>query len=264
MKPLASMLAALAALAAVSTAARAQVANAELTDVLASRPALESLLTRLEAAAQSRDYSGAVRDQVRRQADKVRARLAEGDFHVGDRIALQVETDSVLSNTYTVSTGRVLIVPNIGTIPLEGVLRFDLADYLTQRLRQFIRDPRVRAQALIRVEVTGAVPKQGFITVPVDITIDSVYGLAGGFSSTADLKKMKIERGSETLWEGDNLRQLVAQGTTLDALGIQAGDNFYVEPVPIKNTNPVQRFQALQYMLALPVSLFALGKLLGF
>lgn len=243
---------------------RAQIPGTELTQVLASRPALESLLTRLSEASQSRDYSSAVREQARRQAELVRTRLTEGDFRVGDRIALNVESDSVLTNTYTISAGRVMILPNIGSIPLQGVLRFDLTDYLTSKLREFIRDPKVRAQSLIRVEVTGAVPKQGFITVPVDITIDSVFGLAGGFSTQAELKKMKISRGSETLFEGDALHQLIAEGTTIDALGVQAGDTFWVDQQPMRNPNSAQRFQAYQYLLSIPVSLFALGKLLGF
>ncbi|HEY2805980.1 MAG TPA: polysaccharide biosynthesis/export family protein [Gemmatimonadales bacterium] len=255
---------ALAILALAARSAQAQIPGTELTQVLASRPALESLLTRLNDAAQSRDFSASVRDQAKRQADQVRARLADGDFHVGDRIALVVESESTLTNTYIVSSGRVLILPNVGSIPLQGVLRFDLTDYLTQRLRQYLRDPKVRAQSMIRVEITGAVGKQGFWTVPVDIAVDSVYGIAGGIGTTADLKKMKIERAGETLFEGQALHQVIIEGTTIDALGIQAGDVFSVEALPVKNPNPAQRVQLIQYLLTIPVSLFALGRLLGF
>ena len=114
------------------------------------------------------------------------------------------------------------------------------------------------------MEITGAVGKQGFFTAPVDITVDSVFGLAGGFGATADMKKMRVERGNEVLWEGDALRTLIAQGTTLDAMGIQAGDMFWVDAQPVRSTNPAQRAQAYQYLISLPISLFALGKLLGF
>src|SRR5438105_234785 len=155
----------LAVIALVFTGAHlvfAQAPGSELSGVLVSRPTLESLLTRYLDAAQSRDFSSASRDRFRALAEQVRTRLAEGDFHVGDRIALAVEGESTLTNNFPVSSGRQLILPNIGTIPLQGVLRYDLSDYLTSRLRQFLRDPRVRARALIRVERTGAVSKQGF------------------------------------------------------------------------------------------------------
>ncbi len=242
---------------------RAQIPGAELTQVLASRPALESLLTQLTDASQSRDYSAAVREQARRDAARVRTRLTEGDFHVGDRISLQVEAETTLTGNFTVSSGRQLVLPNVGAIPLQGVLRYDLPDYLTSKLRQFIRDPKVRAQALIRIELSGGVNKQGFFTVPVAITVDSAYGIAGGFAATADLKKMRITRSGEVLWEGEAVHDLITTGITLDALGIQAGDVFSVDLQPTRNTNPVQRVQAIQYLLGIPISLFALAKLFG-
>ncbi len=241
----------------------AQVPGAELTEVLASRPALESLLTQLMDASQSRDFSPAVREQARRDAARVRTRLTEGDFHVGDRISLQVEAETTLTGNFTVSTGKQLVLPTIGAIPLQGVLRYDLPDYLTSKLRQFIRDPKVRAQALIRIEISGAVNKQGFYTVPVAITVDSAFGVGGGFSGTADMRKLRIARAGEVLWQGDAVHDLITSGVTLDALGIQAGDIFSVEAQPIRSTNPVQRVQIVQYLLGIPLSLFALARLFG-
>jgi hypothetical protein len=47
--------------------------------------------------------------------------------------------------------------------------------------------------------------------------------LAGG-PGQSDLQEMLIERGSQVLWEGDELQAVIAEGRTLDQLNLQAGD----------------------------------------
>ncbi len=256
---------ALAALTAGAGAAQ-QIPGTELTQVLVPRSVLESLLVKYDAAAQNGPYSNAVRADARHKADLVRQRLADGDFHVGDRVLLTVEAETALTDTFTVLSGREILLPTVGAIPLQGVLRYELTDYLTTRLSRFLRDPKVRARSLIKVTILGAVNKQGFYTVPVDIPVDAVLNIAGGGpSGQADLQKISIERGNEILYDGQLLQDLITQGTTIDALGIQAGDRFRVGDLPVRqNTNSTQRIQAVQYLLALPVSILALGRLLGF
>ena len=255
---------ALLALATAGPLHAQQIPGTEITQVLASRQQLESTLVRLDQASQSRDFSASVRDDARRRAAMVRTRLADGDFHVGDRILLDVEAETVLTDTFTVVSGRDVILPTVGTISLRGVLRFELTDYITRQLARFIRDPKVRARSLIRVTILGSVARPGFYTVPVDITVDDVLQQAGGPAPTADLEKISIERGRDVLYEGQTLSDLITQGTTIDALNVQAGDRFRVDALPVKSTNPVQRFQAIQYLLALPFSVLALAKLFGF
>ena len=251
--------------AALAAPARAQqIPGAELNQVLVSRAQLDSLLVQLEAAANAPNYSPAVRDRARHQADLVRQRLTEGDFHTGDRIQLFVENDTALTDTFTVMTGREVRLPSgVGVVPLQGVLRVELTDYLTERLSRYIRDPKVRARSLIRVVIKGAVGRQGFYTVPVDLTVDAVFEAATGVAQTADLDKMQILRGHDVLYEGDAVTELVTQGVTLDAIGVQAGDVFNIEPLPVRSTNTTQRVQTVQYLLTIPVSLFALARLFG-
>jgi protein involved in polysaccharide export with SLBB domain len=265
MKPLHVLLALATAVSALAaSSASAQIPGTELTQVLVSRPQLDSLLTAYEQASQSSIYSSVLREDFRRKAAMVRARLADGDFRPGDRIQLDVEGETSLTDTFTVQSGKQILLPTIGYIPLGGVLRSELTSHLTTRLRQFLREPKVRANALIKLTITGQVGRQGFYTVPVDIPVDGVFAIAGGVGATADMTKMRIERRGETLYEGDALQQLITEGTTIDALGIQAGDVFFIDQLPLRNPNPAARFQAIQYLIALPVSIFALGKLLGF
>ena len=111
----------------------------------ATRQSLEARAARLEQAAQSADAA--------REAASIRARLTRGDFRVGDRILLTVEGEKELSDTFTVGLGGQLTLPLIGNVPLEGVLRSELQDYLTRRLAQNLRDPEEIGRASCRERV---------------------------------------------------------------------------------------------------------------
>lgn len=243
------------ALALAVRSAAAQEPGAELTQVLVSRAALTDLALRLEQAAASGNFTGEARARARAQAELVRARLRNGDFQPGDRIMLRVEGESALSDTFTVRGGRTVLLPVIGEIPLVGVLRVELTDSLASRLAQFVRNPQVRAQALIRIAVTGAVQNQGYFTVPVDIPVNDVLTTAviGG---NANLDAFRIERSGEIVYQGEELQRMVTEGRTLDAMSIQAGDRFVL---PERTTrNPLQSLQTMQILLTIPISILGL------
>jgi protein involved in polysaccharide export with SLBB domain len=149
-------------------------------------------------------------------------------FQAGDRILLHVEGDSVLSDTFTVVAGPALRLPDIGEISLAGVPRSDLESHLTRELSRFINDPVVQARALIRVSVVGEVTRPGFYAVPIDLVLPDALMLAGGATQAARVDRMRILRGSVSLWDGDRLQAAIARGATLDELGMQAGDRLQV------------------------------------
>src|SRR2546426_9420629 len=62
------------------------------TGLEVSRPELEQLLRRLDQASAGGDSSEEARGRARNQATAVRTRLAQGDFHGGDRVVLRVES----------------------------------------------------------------------------------------------------------------------------------------------------------------------------
>ncbi|MHC4108768.1 MAG: polysaccharide biosynthesis/export family protein [Planctomycetota bacterium] len=121
----------------------------------APREELVILLNRLEQAANSPAYSDYLRSETRLRAARLRGRLEEGDFHVGDRILLLVENQPTLSDTFAVTSARELDLPEIGAVPLQGIMRGELQGYLTQHLGRFLREPRVRAHPLIRIGISG-------------------------------------------------------------------------------------------------------------
>lgn len=193
-----------------------------------NRSELQSLLEDLQQVAQSSAYSDRLRERARRDVDLIRERLNAGDLRVGDRVLLQVEGEPQLPDTLPVEPGPAVTLPVMGRIGLRGVLRSELEEHLTQELSRFIRDPVVRAQALMRVSIQGNVGTPGFYTVPANYLIGETLMRAGGPTPTSDLEDLEIQRGERVLWAGDELRTALVEGRTLDQLNLRAGDQIWV------------------------------------
>jgi len=220
-------IASLLLLATLAGGAAAQSPVAEGSDpgrAQLSRAQLEALLQRYQATAGSTAYTAAYRGQTRAQTTLIRDRLANGDLQVGDRIELLVEGQAPLTSTFTVEPGRVLVLPTIGEIPLAGVLRSELEAHLTRELSKYIVQPVVHAKSLVRITILGAVNKPGFYLVPSEALIPDALMLAGGPGSNADLRKMRITRDGQTIWDGNTLQNALTAGWTIDQLSLRAGD----------------------------------------
>ncbi len=188
------------------------------------RAELTRLLDHYDALSRSTAYSEALREEVRVQADMIRERLRTGDFRAGDRIALFIEGEQPLQwDTLTIEAGPQIVVPTLGPITLQGVLRSELESHLSTEIGRFVQTPRVQARALIRLSVMGVV-RPGFYTLPADVPLSDVVMLTGGPAAGADPGRIRIERGQNVLWSVEELLVQVADGRTLDDLGLQAGD----------------------------------------
>jgi protein involved in polysaccharide export with SLBB domain len=223
---------ALAILAALSlgsvSGASAQTPRWDPQQIELSRAELDSLLARFERTAAAGAYSSGLREQARREAALIRARLAEGDFQVGDQVALTVEGEESLTGAFVVQAGPALVLPQIGRVSLGGVLRSELEPHLRGELGRFIRDPVVHARSSIRLVVSGGVGKAGYHVVPTSTVFSDLLMVAGGPARDARLKEMRVERGDRVIWHGDALQQAIIEGRTLDQLSIRAGDHVVV------------------------------------
>jgi protein involved in polysaccharide export with SLBB domain len=199
-------------------AAREQVTRAELED----------LVQRLETQAESSAYSSRMRSEARDRISVIERRLREGDFQVGDRIVLEVEGEPDLSDEFIVRSGRVVEIPIVGELPLAGVLRSELQQSVEEHLGGYIRNPRVRTQALIRLSVLGQVGSPGFYMVAADLPVTDALTMAGGPTGNANLLDMRVERGSTRIWDGQSMETAVIRGQTLDQMNLQAGDRIVV------------------------------------
>ena len=189
-----------------------------------TRADLEDLLRQYEEALASPAYSGRVKDAVRKSAARVRQRLEEGDFRVGDRVVLSVQGEPSLPDTVPVEPGPQITLPLFGSISLRGVLRSEIEEHLTRELGKVIRDPVVRAEGLMRLSIQGAVAGPGFYLVPTDMLLSEALMSAGGPAGDADLDKLRIERAGRPVLSPEETQTALVEGRTLDQLNLQAGD----------------------------------------
>ncbi len=225
-----------------------------------TRAALQDLLKRLDAAAASSAYSAAIRDHARLEAAIVRARLAEGDMQIGDRVYLQVDGEQQLTDSFTVGQGRILTLPIVGDVPLTGVLRADLEPHLRDAIGQYVRDPVIHVRSPIRIAILGEVMRQGFYLLPTQTVLSDALMLAGGPSHEAKLENLRIERGDQRVWEGQALQQAIAEGKTLDQLSLQAGDRVRV---PARGTwfNATSFRIAATLLVTIPAAIYGVRRL---
>jgi len=217
------------ALTALGAAAvTAQVPDFDPGGSVRSRADLMRLVEEYEQALSSTAYSESVKRRIREDAETVRRRLAEGDFRVGDRVVLSVQSEPELPDTVAVEPGPMIALPLFGEISLAGVLRSEITEHLTTELSRYIRDPVVRATGLMRLSVQGAVTQPGFYTMPAEMLLGEALMAAGGPSAGAKMDDIKIERGTRVLLEGDAVQEAIREGLTLDQLNLAAGDQISV------------------------------------
>lgn len=180
---------------------------------MASRAELEGQL----AAATDGEARAAIQD-----------RLTNGDLKPGDLVALSVIEESTLTDTFTVRANQTLLLPNIPEFSVKGVLRSELRTFMADKIAQYVRNPQVDAVALVRVAVLGAVGAPGFYTVPAQMPASQVVMVAGGPGQQGDVNKVELRRGQEVLLEEEEMAAAFAAGTSVDQLGVQGGDQFFV------------------------------------
>lgn len=217
MPPCISAPRATAVLAVCLCTGAAPAAAQQLGPAYATRTSLEQELSRLERAGQSSST-----------AALIRARLQSGDFQPGDRIFLRVEGEPLLSDTFTVEAGPALPLPQIGVVPLSGVLRAEFPERLQTHLARYFRDPVVQIRPLIRVLVEGEVVRPGFYGVAPQQPVTDVIAAAGGLTQRAQPSGMRVDRGGTTIWDGATLQRALSRGDSFDYLNLRAGDRLLV------------------------------------
>lgn len=190
------------------------------------------------------------------QADLIRARLESGDFQVGDQIFLRVEGEQQLTDTFTVGEGQVLALPQVGSVPLRGVLRSELKDRVETHLAQYLRTPVVEVQPLMRVLVEGQVTNPGFYAAAPEQPLADVISDAGGFTQQAKATDIRVDRGQTTIMRGPRLQEALGRGYSLDRLNLRAGDRVYVP----QRGDSERTLRIVGVLLSIPVAVFALTR----
>ncbi len=186
-------------------------------------------------------------------AGSVRAQ-GGGDVQVGDRILLRVEGDDSLTDTFTVEAGPALQLRAIGKVSLAGVRRADLESYLARELAKYLRTPVVHAHVLVRVAILGEVEHPGFYAVPADLVLGDALMRAGGPTRDSKVERLRVERDRAVIWEGERLRRAIAEGKTLDQMGLKAGDQIVVP----RRGDP---WRVVAVLVTLPVAIYGIKQL---
>lgn len=253
--------------------ATAQGTSEPSAPVPSTRSEIEASIRGLEALATSDVVKDSRRKQAQLDLAAMRERLAEGDFHAGDRIRITVARDAVLdsataassgpslerqlSDTFTVGSRQELSLPVIGPVSLHGVLRSELESHLATQIARYVREPVVEAQVLLRVSVQGAVLRPGYYMVRVDAPLSDALMAAGGPARGAKIGKLRIERGGLPVMDGDALQQAIADGRTLAQMNILPGDQLML-PETRSAAVTALRFAALA--LSIPVMIVAITR----
>ena len=185
---------------------------------------LQSRAARAESAA-ARDSAGITRHS---EADVLRSRLRDGDFHPGDRITLWVNGEPALSNTFTVRAGNMLVIPTLQELSLKGVLRSELRELLLREIRRYIKDPEIQVTTLVNIAVLGAVGRPGFYAVAPDAPITDVLMTAGGPSGNSDFGRSRVVRDGVDFVDATRVRRVLEANSTLDEIGVQSGDQIVI------------------------------------
>ena len=237
-----------------ATIVRAQEPH-EANVAMATRAELEARAAQLKQQLSATTVSEPARQSQRMEAQRIAYRLHEGDFTMGDRVIVRLQGQDSRTDTLTVGSGRSLSVAGIPDLPLEGVLRSELRDRLTEHVAKYIRNPELTVVPLIRVSVLGQVSRPGYYGLPAESPISDAIMVAGGPTADADLGSTVLRRGGRALIPAREMRTLLAQGLTIDAAGVLPGDEVVVGQR--RAHNPAVFFQSAALLLGAVSAYFA-------
>jgi polysaccharide export outer membrane protein len=117
----------------------------------------------------------------------------------GDRLRIVVFGQDGISNTYIVDAGGNVTLPLVGTIPARGIGTHQLAQMISERLRQgYVREPHVT----VEVEgyrpffILGEVTNPGQYPYSPNMTVETAVAIAGGFAPRASKGSVKLTRNA--------------------------------------------------------------------
>ncbi len=123
----------------------------------------------------------------------------ENIIRPGDQIQITVWGYPEFNTTTTVKDYGTITVPLIGEVIAAGLNERQLSEQLKQRLSEYVKGQVRLTVSHIgmnnRVSVMGAVNKQGNFPVLSNLSLIEVIADAGGTTSRADLRNIKIYRG---------------------------------------------------------------------
>ena len=218
----------------------------------ATRAELESTLVEIERIVASPAYGDEIKRQKQLEASIIRQRLQEGDILVGDQLQITLSiptspTAAPINGPFTIGPNQMLILPDIPPIPMRGVLRSEVKDYLTEHLARLFRDQTVQVVSTIRLTIVGGIGKPGFYQLPAETPLPDAIMAAGGPQGEEALQKTIIRRSNEEILGEEEVAAAIRDGLTLDQLNLRAGDELVVG-----EANKRDWFQTMRTVVMIP------------
>lgn len=201
----------------------------------------------LEAEAARLEQSG-----KRAEATAIRNRLKEGDFAIGERVAVRIIAATFVADTPVVEKNRSILIKDLPPLSLIGVLRSELQPTVQKHVARFMRDPQVETQSLVQINVSGEVKNPGFYAVPPEALVSDLVQAAGGPTQGADFGKSEVRRNGKKVIDGKTVRSALTAGQTVEQARIRPGDELHVGFKPRRD-----------WLMVVQTATFAVSAVLG-
>ena len=181
---------------------------------------------------------------------------------LNDNITGSYTTDRSLF-PYLVDSEGNIDFPVLGRIHVEGMSRLDLINYLTERLRDYIKDPVVVVSFTnYKITVLGEVRSPGTYTMPSErTTILQALGMAGDLTIEAERDKVMLIREVDGVQQHININMKSAQIMNSPYYYLQQNDVLYVAPSAsriIRGTNTASIWSTSLSILVSGVSVLSI------
>jgi polysaccharide export outer membrane protein len=151
-----------------------------------------------------------------------------------DVLNISVWKEPDVSGSVPVRPDGKISLPLLNDVQAAGLTPMQLTDDLTEKLKQFITDPRVTVTVSTvnsrRVYVLGEVTRPGAITLSPDMTVLQALTSAGGpspYAKTAKIYVLRKENGTQTKLPF-NYKDVIKGGSVDQNISLKAGDTIVV------------------------------------
>jgi polysaccharide export outer membrane protein len=149
-----------------------------------------------------------------------------------DILEINVYGEPDLSATLRVASDGVINYPLLGNIKVGGLTVRELEKMLVELLGEdYLVMPQVRVfvKEYAKISIMGQVKKPGTYEVKDGLTLTQAIAMAGGFTKTADVSKVKIIRNSDKQKSdiGADLKRIIDK--EMPDIELKAGDVIMVE-----------------------------------
>lgn len=131
-----------------------------------------------------------------------------------------------LNGDYIIDSRGYVFLPLLGEVKVIGHNSRTLSELLREKFSQYIQDPIVIVEPLIRVTMLGELKRPGTYLIPSDASLWELVDLAGGPNEDSNLKKMRVERGGRKI--RTNLLGSFEKAYSIEEIGIRSGDQVFV------------------------------------